>query len=168
MKKFILSVVAVVAFTFGVNAQTEGLNFGIHGGTPVGDLTDVSSFVIGSDASYLFPVSDDFVAGIRAGYNNIFGKTIEYGSFKVKVQDVSFVPVSATGEYLFTDALVGALDLGYAFGTKKNSEGAFYYQPKVGYILSESFKALVGYEGMSKDGTSVNVISFGIQFAFQQ
>lgn len=166
MKQIILSAIAIVAFSFCANAQS--FNVGVHAGLPMGDAGDAYSFVAGADASYLAPVTDELSAGARVGYSNYFGKTIKADGVEIELSDMGFIPVTATGEYLFSENFLGALDLGYAVATKKGVDGGFYYQPKLGYAVSENLKALVGYEGISNNGSSINALNLGVQFAIGQ
>lgn len=58
MKKLML--VGALALFSAVNAQS-GFKLGANVGLPVGDIADVTSFTIGVDGSYLWPVAAELI-----------------------------------------------------------------------------------------------------------
>jgi hypothetical protein len=141
MKKVLFAAVAVFAFGFS-NAQEGKFKAGAHVGLPMGDIKDAFSLNIGLDASYSWAISDKFDAGIGSGYTLYTGKDL--------FEDASFVPVYGSAQYLLTESLFLGTDLGYAIGVS-GRDGGFYYQPKVGFQISE-FSVYAGYKGISVDG----------------
>ncbi len=174
MKKILLSAAAVMAFGFAAQAQEGGFQAGVHVGAPIGDAGDVSSFNFGVDVAYLWPVADNFAAGVTAGYTHFLGKdvdeTIDIGggpmTVSYTVEDFGFIPVAATAQYSFDAFFIGA-DLGYAiYAGSGDGDGGVYYQPKVGYHIAEKLDLSVGYKGISSDGTTLSAITVGAAYKF--
>ena len=141
MKKLVLAAAVAVFGIAGVNAQTTGVEAGVHIGIPVGDVDDYSSFNVGLDVAYLHPISSNFKLGIASGYDHFIGKD--------DADDFGFIPLAASAKFNPTQNFFVGLDLGYAFATNDNWEGGFYYQPKVGYS-----GALVDVFGFYKGNTT--------------
>lgn len=162
MKKFFL--VGALALFGAVNAQT-GLKVGAHIGLPVGDASEVSSFNVGADVSYLYPVTAQFRVGGTTGYSHFIGKEVKTVLGSIKVKDFGIVPVAATAEYDVAENFFLGTDLGYAVATAKDAEGAFYYQPKVGYKLS-NVDLTLSYKGMSRKEANFGTVSLGAAYRF--
>lgn len=162
MKKIII--VAIAIFSFGIaKAQTSGTNwlkFGLHAGIPVGDESDVSSFMIGLDAKYQFLGIDSFAMGISTGYSHYFGKETDSG---YKFEDKGLIPLAALFRFYVTRSFFIGTDLGYGFFTKEGSEGGFYYRPEFGY--HDNFWNIYGfYQGVSVDGISPTAVGIGLNY----
>ena len=128
-----------------------------------GDAGDVSGFSIGVDFTYLWSVSDQFDAGVAAGFSNAFGKEIETGIGSVKIDDVQFLPIAAAGRIHLTEEFSAGADLGYAVGINEGNDGGFYYRPMVGYSLSEKLGLSLSYTGISLEGDfNWNTINLGL------
>lgn len=170
MKKVFLTVMVAVMSVVGLSAQDSGFSGGIHIGIPTGDLKDTSSFNAGLDISYMYSVSDVFTVGATTGYTNFFGKEYKYSaggtSVTVKATDYAFIPLAATAEYTVSDKIYLGLDLGYAFSADKDVDGGLYYQPKVGYNVSELINVYLGYKGIDLDGSAATTISLGAAYKF--
>ncbi|MGM5629288.1 hypothetical protein O2K51_00175 [Apibacter raozihei] len=153
MKKLFLSIALALGATFTLSAQ-EGLRAGVHLGLPVGDAADISSFNLGLDVAYFFwkPI-DKLEVGVATGYTHYIGKdkttTVTIPSpfptlipdqtitTKVGVGDFGFIPVAVTGEYALGKQFVVGTDLGVAISTKSGIDTGFYFQPKVGWNISD-------------------------------
>ena len=147
----------------GVTVQAQGdFRLGINAGIPVGDIEEISSFNLGADASYLFPVGEVFSVGPMLGYSHFFGKDLETDIGDIEVDDFSFLPIAASGRIGFDIFYVGA-DLGYALGITDGVDGGFYYRPKVGYYLG-ALAINLSYSGISVDGGSYAAVSAGLEF----
>lgn len=158
MKKVLLFAVALLSFGFA-NAQEGKFKAGAHVGLPMGDIKDAYSFNIGLDASYTWAISEKFDAGIGSGYTLYLAKE----SF---IDEASFVPVYGTAQYLLTEGIFIGADLGYAIGTAPSeNDGGFYYQPKIGYQVSE-FSVFAGYKGISVDGGNFSSLNLGFNYRF--
>ncbi|GGW33220.1 outer membrane beta-barrel protein [Arenibacter certesii] len=153
-------VVAVLAlFGFSVHAQ-EGFKAGANIGLPVGDAADWSDFSIGLDAAYHWEVADSFSAGIAAGFTNAIGKKIA----GVKIDDIQFLPVAASGRFAAGEDFSLGADLGYAIGINDGNDGGFYYRPLVGYQIGSDMELNLSFTGISLDGGSWNTINLGVMF----
>ena len=168
MKKLLFAAAAVFALG-NVNAQDGGFKAGIHAGLPMGDIKDVTSVNLGLDLAYMWNVGEGFEAGITTGYTTYLGKTESETMFGVTIEteyeDISFVPVAATAQYLLTENIYLGADLGYAVGVSEDTDGGFLYQPKVGY-QAEKFQVYLGYKGISLDGATASSLNLGVAFKF--
>ena len=167
MKKMILAVIAVMGFGFA-NAQDGHFKVGVQAGLPIGDASDVTSVNLGADVAYLWKVTDKFSAGATTGYSTYLAKEYTYTFFgmstKIKGDDISYIPVAATGQYaLATNVFVG-LDLGYAIAVSDGGDGGFLYQPKVGY-QNDKIEIYAGYKGIS-DNVTVSSVNLGFNYKF--
>lgn len=153
MKKLILAAAIAV---FGLsNAQFK---LGAHVGLPVGDASNGSSFALGVDAAYMWPVASEFNLGIASGYSAWLGKN--------GAGTLSSVPVAVSAEYKFTPEFSLGVDLGYAFMFASGfSDGGFYYQPKVAYHFGPS-EVNLGYVGISKNGFTTSSVNVGYAYTF--
>lgn len=173
MKKLFFAAAFAAIGLVGVNAQT-GFEGTVHVGIPVGDTSDVSSFNLGVDFAYLWPVANNFSLGAKVGYDHFIGKDYEVGGrVVVEGEDVGFIPLAATAKYEFgqSNVFIGA-DLGYAFATNDNMEGGLFYQPKVGYS-APTWDLYVGYKGISAGPENndfvdykFNAVSVGFAYKF--
>lgn len=169
MKKVLLILIAFLTFGF-IQAQDSGFRIGVHLGLPVGDASDVSSLAMGGDIAYLFDISEDFKVGASVGYLTYSGKKFE----GYKRDNLGFLPIAATAKYSIMENLFIGADLGYALGlSPSESDGGFYYLPKLGYQI-DLFEVYVGYRGISNkfsvDGYSSNVdissVTIGFNYNF--
>ena len=152
MKKLVL--ISMLFFAVSAVQAQENFKFGGNLGIPVGDA-DAYDINYGADAAYFFDVSDGFLAGPMIGFTG----------YSADGFNVSFLPIAASGRYMFSDSLffLGA-DLGYALGLEDGVDGGFYYRPKVGYDLG--FLGLIAsYSGISVDGGTFSSINLGVEFS---
>lgn len=168
MKRFFLSVIAIMAFGF-VNAQDGNFKVGAHVGLPVGNISDAYSVNLGADVAYLWKVTDKFSAGATTGYSIFLAKTYRYDngytSFELKGFDAGFIPVAGTAQYSIVDNLFVGADLGYAIYVGSGTQsGGFLYQPKVGY-QNEKIELYAAYKGISNDGT-FSSLNLGFNYKF--
>lgn len=159
MKKIIL----ILSFTFlGVqfsNAQSDLMSLEVHAGMPTGDLADLADYSIGVNlTSYFVNVAEIFQFGGRAGYSTF--KFSDDGS-----ENFDFVTVAATGKLLFYQNFFARLDLGYAIGISDNTEGALFYEPRIGYNLG-AVDLSAYYQSITEDANSVDSIGVGIAYKF--
>jgi len=163
MKKISLfTLVAIFGLSFG---QAQGdFNAGIHGGLPIGDAGDLSSFAIAVELGYLFDVSDEFQAGPTLGYSHSFGKEIDTGIGTLDVDDVQFLPIAAAGRFSVSDEFSLGADLGYAIGISDGNDGGFYYAPRAAYSITSVIDIVLAYRGVAVDGGSWDILSLGLEF----
>lgn len=151
-------------------SQESGFKVGIHLGLPVGDASDISSLSLGGDVAYLFNLAEDFKLGASVGYLAYTGKKVE----GEKMDNLGFLPIAATAQYSIIENLFIGADLGYAIGlSPSDSDGGFYYLPKIGYQI-DLFEVYLGYRGIankfSGEGYSSNIdissVSLGFNYKF--
>ncbi|MEZ4875434.1 MAG: outer membrane beta-barrel protein [Flavobacteriaceae bacterium] len=160
MKKLLLlTFIAITGFT--ANAQFTA---GVSGGLPIGDAGDLATFSIAVDLGYLFEISDNFSAGPITGFSHSFGDEITILGTTFDVEDVQFIPIGAGGRFGVSDTFTLGADLGYALGVNDGNDGGFYYSPRVQYSISELIDLVLAYRGVSLDGGSWDIISFGFEF----
>ena len=170
MKKVILVVAIVFVSLINANAQpTEGFSFGagIRLGLPIGDFGDVSSFGIGGELQGEYGFSDKVSGVFTTGYNSFLGKTYDVPGFgSVKGDAVGYIPILAgIRVYPSANFFIGA-QAGYGLLTGNgSSEGAFNYQPQIGYNASK-YQLAVNYNGLSKDGSTLSHIGLTGIFKF--
>jgi hypothetical protein len=167
MKKLLLSAFAVAAFSLAANAQeNSGLKAGIHIGPTMGDAADVYELNFGADLAYTFDVTDQFVAGFTTGYSYYSGKEIDYGGGVTDKINGAFVPLAATAQYSVIPSIFVGADLGYAlYVGDGETDGGFYYQPKVGY-QHEFFEVYAAYKGISVEDFTVSSVNLGFAYKF--
>lgn len=161
MKKVLL--LGAIALFGAVNAQSAGnFKLGAHIGLPVGDAADGYSFVAGADVAYMWPVAAEFNLGVASGYNAWFGKTL----MGYKIPTLSMIPLAAAAEYKFSPQFSLGVDLGYGFiFADGDSDGGFYYQPKVAYHFGPG-EVYLGYVGLTKNGFTYSSINLGYAYSF--
>lgn len=163
MKKIIL-LLALVFMGFG-SIFGQGIRVGVNAGIPVGDAKDITTFQLGADIAYLFPVSDLFSVGGLVGYSRYFIDDDAFPGISQNIDDFSFLPIAATARFGFENSLFVAGDLGYAIGISDGNDGGFYYRPKVGYSLGP-VAIIASFSGISVDGGDVSSVNLGIEFGF--
>lgn len=163
MKKFII-ILAIGFFVFNSNAQSYSV--GLSGGIPTGDAGDLYTFSLVFDAHAHWEVSDGFKAGVATGYINAFGDDMDLGDFgTAEIEDAGFIPITASGRYMLSEQFSIGADVGYALGVSPDgNDGGFYYAPKAIYGLGEKFGVVASYRGVSRDGTSFDIISLGVEY----
>lgn len=168
MKKVVLVASFMIAGIIGVNAQ-EGFTFGagIRLALPIGDFGDTHSFGVGGELQGEYFFSEMFSGVATSGYTSFFGKTVDipgFGSFEVDA--VGYIPILVgVRVYPSTQFFIGA-QAGYGILTGgKDSEGAFNYQPQIGYNGSKIQVAL-NYNGLSKDGETLSHIGLTVIYKF--
>lgn len=176
MKKLLFTAAFAAIGLVGVNAQT-GLEGTVHVGIPVGDTADVSSFNLGVDLAYLWPVANDFGLGVKVGYDHFIGKDYDYRiagqTYTIDGKDYGFIPLAATAKYEFPSSnIFVAGDLGYAFATNDGVDGGLFWQPKLGYA-ADTWDLYVGYKGITAGPENnsyvdykFNTVSVGFAYKF--
>lgn len=162
MKKLVLSIMAVLAFTWA-QAQDSGIKFGGNLDIPIGDAADLASIGFGVDLGYMFDVSEEFKLGATVGYLSYQGKK-EHGE---KRDNIGFLPVAAVAQFSLVENIFIGADVGYAVGLSPDyNKGGFYYLPKIGYQI-DLFEVYVGYKGIAnKFEVSENIA--GVDFSASQ
>ncbi len=158
--------IIAIAFISSLSMNAQGFRAGVNLGLPIGDIGDFSSFNVGVDLQYLWEVNDGVEVGVTTGYSHFFGKEIDILGTTVKVDDVQFIPIAATGSINLSDEFSLGADIGYALGVNTGNDGGFYYRPKVAYGISEAIDIVASYSGVSVTGGTINAITLGVNFGF--
>lgn len=161
MKRIVLSLVLIVAFSTSVKAQYTP-NVAISLGAPVGDINSSISAALSIDGYYMKYLNDSFDVGLTAGYS--FYQDKKDGD--PNTSSVSFLPIAAAFRYKFGAALSVGTDLGYAVGLSDNTKGGLYYKPVVGYDIGKSGQIMLSFQGISSGSPSPNSIGIGYAYAF--
>lgn len=163
MKKLML--VGALALFSTVSAQA-GFKLGANVGLPMGDAADVTSFTVGVDGSYLWPVAADFNLGIASGYSMWIGKDVTIPAVgTIKGRNINLVPIAASGQYKLTPEFSLGLDIGYGIFFGDNvDDGGLYYAPKAAYHFGQS-EINLSYRGVSDEG-SASSINLGYAYSF--
>ena len=110
-----------------VTNKNSWLKLGIDLGVPVGDASNISSFVAGIDFKAQLMETPNVGIGLTTGYNHFFAKE--------NLSSFGSIPLGAFIRY-YPEAkgFFAGLDLGYSFLTNINgSNGGFYLKPELGY-----------------------------------
>ena len=143
---FKISAIALVvsAISFGAKAQTTSQNpsssssvrysVGVDAGLPTGDFSDTHNWSLGGSLQADIPVAKQLFVTVNAGYNNIFGKTINGTS--LKYTDVQLIPAKAGLKYFPIQNVYVQGEAGAAFLVNKsdlaaNNSAAFVYAHKL-------------------------------------
>ncbi|HEV7780187.1 MAG TPA: hypothetical protein VGO58_02925 [Chitinophagaceae bacterium] len=169
MKKLILSATLVVAGFIGINAQApDGFQFGagIRAALPVGDMSESQSFGVGAEVQGEYGFSEKFSGVVTSGYTQFFGKKVTILGVEVDFDGVGYVPFLAGIRYYAGSSFFIGAQAGYGlFMANGNSEGAFNYQPQVGYNGS-NFQVALNYNALSKNGSTNSHIGLTGIFKF--
>ena len=160
MKKILLLTIFTI-FGFTVAHSQSNWKIGVNAGIPVGDVHDFSSFNLGGDVAYLFNITDVFSVGPLVGYSHFFEEEDGIG------EDLSFIPLAASGRFSFSDAFFVGADLGYAIGVDDGNDGGFYYRPKLGYNFG-MVALILSYAGIeiTDGGPTAGTVNLGIELGF--
>ena len=156
MKKVLFIVFLAIAGVSNVNAQEGVLNGGFNLGLPTGDTSNVSSFTIGGELNYMFPVADGFTLGPSIQYSYYTGKDGFDG--------ISVLPISGAARFNVSEKFVVGANLGYALGLTDGIDGGFFYRPVVGYKIGDTTQLNLSYSGITNDGLDINNIAIGVMF----
>ncbi|MDR6966579.1 hypothetical protein J2X31_000577 [Flavobacterium arsenatis] len=157
MKKLLFSALLLIGLCNVANAQLDGFRVGVSGGLPLSDASDISSFNVGVDASYLFGITDTFAAGVATGYSTFLGKD--------GFDDYSFIPVALSLRAGYGSSIFYTADIGYAVATTTDAEGGLYLLPKAGWTNGQ-WDAFIFYKNIDADDVSVASIGVGAAYKF--
>lgn len=151
MKKVILSVVALVAISFGAHAQRFDLGVNIPVGLPSGDIADGLGLGIGGGVFAKYFVADNIAVGAEIDFLSFSGEEVDgeegIGS--------TLMPLMVTGDYhVMPDEdfdFYGGLGIGYfmiggdygdALDELELSKGGLGIAPRVGinYLLADALR----------------------------
>jgi hypothetical protein len=92
---------------FTISSVFSQINFkiGVNAGIPIGDGENVTTFQLGFDIAYLYPVSDLFIVYPLVGYLRYFGDDISTFLGTIKVDEFSFLPIAASARFGLENSL---------------------------------------------------------------
>ncbi|QDO95461.1 hypothetical protein FNB79_16285 [Formosa sediminum] len=155
MKKLILLFLAFASFTVS-HAQSDWIKIGVHAGSPLGDTSDTSSFVLGVDVKYQFLNTNSYAIGISTGYSNYFGED--------EFDDFGIIPIAGLFRYYPTKHFFLGADLGYGIFTDDNyGDNGFYYRPEMGFH-NDKWNVYGFYQGISSGEFSPASVGIGISY----
>ncbi len=161
MKKLLLFLAGAFLIT-GLQAQGT-FKIGLSGGIPLGDASNLSTFVLGADAYYLIGKRSALVRlGPTVGFRNFFGEEISPG---ISVDDAQFLPVALAGRVSILGILQGGVDVGYAVGITDGLDGGFYFRPVLAFGLLRLFELNFSYESIS-DSANWGNANIGLLLVF--
>lgn len=165
MKRVLLTFVLFVMTMTISNAQEESveaenkvsdkvsLNIGSVAGNEF--MTDNYSVTIDLDFTHMYSVTKDVSLGFSAGYTHAFAKDSDESDAKL---------IHLGGAFrLYTDNdkfFLGG-EAGYSLGI---DDGGFYYNPKIGFVISEHSGVVASY--MSIEDINFSAFGIGYEFSF--
>ncbi|HET9057920.1 MAG TPA: hypothetical protein VFN30_13825 [Chitinophagaceae bacterium] len=158
MKKSILLLLLLAAFTITRAQAPEGFQFGVgvRLGLPLGDFKASHNFGIGGEVQGEVGFAEKFSAIFTSGYSSFSGKTIDFFGTSIKYGSIGYIPILAgVRVYPANNFFIGG-QLGYGILTGGGtSEGAFNYQPQIGVNVS-NFQFALNFNSLTKDGESTS------------
>lgn len=155
MKKLFCYVLVLAGLSFTAQAQQKGLRLGAHAGIPLSDASDVASFNLGVDASYLFDVTENIALGPATGYSTFFSKE--------DFENYSYLPIAVSARGAFSWSIFYTADVGYAAALEQDAKGGLYYQAKLGWAFGK-LDVFGFYKGIDADGSSLGAIGAGVAY----
>jgi len=176
MKKLavILTVVGSCIISTQTKAQmTQGdftFGAGLHLGLPLGDFHQTHSFGIGGQVQGEYAFTENISGALTTGYTSFFGKTIDYtvagATYSTKLSSVGLIPIIVGPRFYPTEKIFVGVQAGLGILTGSGSStSAFDYNPQIGYN-AESFQAILGYNGLSKDGSTLSHLGLTFLYKF--
>lgn len=163
MKKIFI-VIGLFAFNLGfaqrniINSENSWVTAGVQMGLPIGDVADISTFIVGAEIRGQHLISPNFGFGLTSGYNHFFGKD--------ESTDMGLIPVAGfIRYYVRPEGIFGGVDLGYGFITNTHFvEGGLYLNTQLGYQNDEW--NIYGYyqHTYGDDDLAIQVIGIGATY----
>ena len=148
----------------------------VDAGLPTGDFSDTHNWSLGGSLQADIPVAKQLFVTVNAGYNNIFGKTINGTS--LKYTDVQLIPAKAGLKYFPIQNVYVQGEAGAAFLVNKsdlaaNNSAAFVYAPQVGVVLPVGGKSFIdagvrfeNTQSFYNNGNSFSTFGLRVAYAF--
>lgn len=152
---YIKKLFAVLIFisSFNVYSQNEW-KLEINTGVNIGDYLSNTGISIGADISYLIPINEKFSIGPTTGFSILLLNNSD---------NIGFLPIAASGEFLVSNNLFIGADVGYSAVLIDGFYGGFYFRPKIGYTFNK-FNLVGSYSGITQDGGLFSFIKLGVEF----
>ena len=186
---------AFAGLSFAAKAQTtttstttkSGIRYsiGVDAGIPTGTFNNGFKWNLGGSLQADIPVADQLFFTVNAGYNNVFGETIDLvngtTTTSVKIPNLQLLPVKAGLKFFPVSNFYIQGEAGAAFLLNKkdffnDKSVAFVYAPQIGvqFPVSASgnfIDAGIRYEGTTKyssasDASKVNFVGLRLAYGF--
>ncbi|TWR29679.1 outer membrane beta-barrel protein [Mucilaginibacter pallidiroseus] len=179
-----LSVAAKAQSTSSTSTTTNGgirYSIGVEAGVPTGNFNNAYKWNLGGSLQADIPVANQLFVTVNAGYNNVFGETLNVAGGKVEVPNVQLIPVKAGLKFFPVSNFYVQGEAGAAFLLNKSDffndkSVAFVYAPQIGvqFPVSASgnfIDAGVRYEGTTKyssafNASKVNFVGVRVAYGF--
>ena len=174
MKKLLLTLIILGTITTGCFAQevttaasgssgSGGVkwNIGAEGALPIGDFSNVYSFIIGGSVKAEIPTATNTFLTLSAGYNLWMVKS---GLKDLFGSSTGFIPLKAGVKYYSDGKFFLEGQAGIVFSTESGGGHLFVFSPGIGYTFVGGFEAGVRYEGWSNGGTASQI---GLRLGFR-
>jgi len=149
MKRFFLIGSILISGFISAHAQ-KSFTFGIgpNIGVPVGDASDITSFIVGGEVQGECKFNKNVSAVFTSGYTHFIGKDLGLG---VKI-NYGAIPVLAGIRYYPSAKFFIGGQAGYGFFTGDASNGGFAYKPQIGFDAGAA-QIAVSYNAITNNGT---------------
>ncbi|WP_343486748.1 hypothetical protein [Allomuricauda sp. d1] len=171
MKKATILIILLLGLAVKIQAQNntdrDKFKFGINGGLPVGDASEIAKFSLGLDAAYHYGVSKVFDIGLATGFTNAFLETDDL-AVQSNFDNVQFLPVAGLVRVFphVRSRLNFGADVGYAVGVSEDTDSGFYYRPIVAFNIGRGTEITGSYTGIELDGGTWSTATLGVLFGF--
>jgi hypothetical protein len=174
MKKILFVFAVLSAAALSTFAQTttsspasEGGKFsiGFDGGIPIGDASDVYTFIVGGSIKYELPTVTNTFFTLSAGYNSwlVKGELKDMGFPSTS----NFIPLKAGIKYYPGDGFFLEGAAGIVFATESGVGSSFTYAPGLGYTFKGGLEAAVRFESWpKKDDATLSQIGLRVAYRF--
>ncbi len=150
--KNLLIIIAALALTAQVNAQSDKLQIGVFGGIAISDFSQSNPYTFGIAGTYEFGISNKFALVGDVGYQRWYNLDWD--------QRVEFIPIQVGGRYFLKSqdnglyaGLMGGINFsrssydesipGRRSGSEYTDQG-YSITPSFGYVFGQHFSADVG------------------------
>jgi hypothetical protein len=173
MKKLLFTLIilgGITACCFGQEVSTappkpsnDGVKFniGAEAGLPLGEISNIYSFVIGGSVKVEIPTFNRTYLTLSAGYNSWMVKSDLKDLFG---SSTGFVPLKAGIKYYADSNFFLEGQAGIVFSTETDGGHAFVFSPGIGYTFNGGFEAGLRYEGWNNEGTTSQL---GLRLAYR-
>jgi hypothetical protein len=179
-----LSVAAKAQTTSTTTSNGIRYSIGVDAGIPTGNFNNNYKWNLGGSVQADIPVAKQLFVTVNAGYNNVFGETVNVANNNVNTtfeyQNVQLLPVKAGLKYFPVSNFYIQGEAGAAFLLNKkdfydDKSVAFVYAPQIGVQFpvsaSNFIDAGIRYEGTTKyssavNGSKVNFVGVRVAYGF--
>ncbi len=165
MKRLVIVLTVICASVISTRAQMSSGDFhfaaGLELGLPTGDAHTLSSFALGAKLQGEYNFTENVTGVATTGYDHFFGKDLGGG---VKV-NYGLIPVVVGPRFYPSENFFIGAQIGLGVLTGDASGSGFDYYPQIGYN-AESFQAILGYNGVTKNGGTISHVGLTFLYKF--